>query len=892
MTWWSRFWRRNKLERDLGRELEFHIAERMSALKTSGLNEEEARRQVRREFGGIEQVKEECRDARGIKWLEDLIQDLIYGLRMMRREPGFTAVALLVIGLGIGANTAIFSADHAVLFRTLPYHNYEELVEVFQKYLPRPSINRMPAAPANYFDWQADTKAFQSFAAWQDTNFNLGGGDNPERIRAAEVSANLFDVLGVEPMLGRAFQSGENSPGRDSAVILSYGLWQRRFAGNRNILGNTIAADGRKYTVIGVMPKRFRFPIGWLSSDVEIWKPLALDNSQRFSRSEITLEVVARLRADMTVARAEKSLNIIAGRLAHTYPETNKDWGVHLMPLADRGTSDFRGMFILLSIAVSLVLLVACANIANLLLARGTERQKELTVRSALGAQKSRLVRQSITEGVLLSFCGGLLGIEIAYLAIRSLKLLAPMELPDLQQAALNGPVIMVSVGLSVLSGFLFSVLPAVTLSRRSLHGNLQETGRSTTGTIRIARMKASLVIGEVALTLALLLCAGDILNTFFSYMRVDPGFDPKNVLTMRISLSKHKYGNAQQWTAFFNRVVVEVGAIPGVTAAAAGTNAPMAGGGAILRFHVAGASAIADINEHSIAQYCRITPDYFRVTGISLRRGRGLQVSDKEGRARVAVVNETFARQQFGDRDPIGKRIILDGDVNASAAAKAAGPPLEIVGVVRDTKEYGLFESTPQMIYVPLAQDPESAAFILFKTTLDPSGVLAEARSRVAKLDPDQPVYSIRTLKQIVLEESAFFRFNTVLLTGFAALALVLSVIGLYGVIAYTVTQRWREFGIRLALGSPRHEILLLVLRQGIWLTAVGISLGLVLTWPATRLLARTLKESMRLTLTSTGPKLFPALCAAIVLTMMLACIVPARRATKADPMQALRCE
>jgi len=885
--------RRNVVERELDEELRDHFLHQVDKLVASGLTREEAIRRTRLEFGGLSQVKEECRDARGINWLEDLRQDLIYGIRMMRREPGLTATALLVIALGIGVSTAIFSADHAVLFRVLPYPNSGQLVEVFQKSVPRPSIDRMLVAPANYLDWQGDMEIFQSFAAWQVTNFNVTGSDNPERIRAAQVSANLFDVLGVAPMLGRAFQRGEDSLGRDSVVILSYGLWQRRFDGNQDVLGKTIVANDRKYTVIGIMPRDFRFPIGWMiAGDVEIWTPLALDDSQRFSRKEIMLEVVARMRPDVSISQAQASLDTIARRLAQTYPETNKDWGVNVMRLADRGVSDFRGLFVLLSIAVSFVLLIACANVANLLLARGTERQKELNIRSALGAQKSRLVRQLITEGVLLSCCGGLLGIGIGYWGTRALTFLAPMELPDLKRAALNGSVVMVSVGLSVLSGFLFSVLPALTLSRRSLRGNLQETARSSTGTIQTARIKAALVIGEMALTLALLLCAGDILNSFFSYMRVDPGFDPTNVLTMRVSLSKQKYKNPQQWTVFFNRAVEEIDAIPGVAGAAAGTNAPMAGGGAVFRFHIAGSNATATISEHSLAEYLRITPGYFRAVGMRLWRGRPLLPSDGEGRPAVALVNETFVRRQFGGGDPIGKRILLDGDVNASAAAKTAGPPLEIVGVVRDIKEYGLFQTAPQMIYVPLAQDPEPAMSLLVKTTVESRGILTDIRSRLARLDSDQPVYNIRSLKQIVGEEHAFFRFNTLLLAVFATIALVLSLIGIYGVVAYAVSQRSKEFGIRLALGSPRHTILTLVLRQGAWLSGSGIGLGLALAWPATRLLARTLKQSTRLTLAQTGPELFPVLCAGIAITMMLACVFPARRATKADPMQALRCE
>ncbi len=700
------------VERELNEELQVHFERYVQKLTDSGLTQEEAFRRARLEFGMLDQVKEECRDVRGLRWLEDLAQDLRYGLRLMRQDRGFTAVALLVIALSIGVNTAVFSADHAVLFRTLPYANYRELVEVFQQYRPDPVMDRMLVAPANFLNWQSDTQAFQSLAAWQESGFNLGGGDHPERVRAAAVSTNLFDVLGVKPILGHTFDTGGDSAGKDAVVILSYGLWQRRFAGDSHVLGTTIWANGQPYRVAGVMPKEFRFPIGWASTEVEIWKPLVLDPAQKLSRGEIVLEAIGRLRTGVTVAQAEASLNGVARRLEEAYPETNKGWGVHLMLLADRGISDFRKLFVWLSVAVGVVLLIACANVANLLIARGSERHKELTLRLALGAEKGRLVRQLITEGVLLSICGGSLGIGIGYLGVHALPLLAPTELPDLKQASLNMSVLLVSAGLSLLSGFLFSVLPALGLSNKSLHGNLQATGRSNTGTIQGSRMKAILVIGEVTLTLALLLCAGDLINSFFSYMGTNPGFDSRNVLAMRMSLSKQRYASPPQWRTFFEHAPEEVRAMPGVVAVAAGTNAPMMGGGAVLRFHIAGANGATDARLHSMVSYCGVTPDYFRVTGIGLRRGREFLATDTDGSARIAVVNETFARRQFGAGDPIGKRIFLDGDVNQSSTTQTAQSPLEIVGVVRDTKEYGLFLMTPQMIYVPLAQDPHQQRF------------------------------------------------------------------------------------------------------------------------------------------------------------------------------------
>jgi putative ABC transport system permease protein len=400
------------------------------------------------------------------------------------------------------------------------------------------------------------------------------------------------------------------------------------------------------------------------------------------------------------------------------------------------------------------------------------------------------------------------------------------------------------------------------------------------------------LVAGELALTLALLFCAGDILKSFFTYMRVDPGFDPRNVLTMRTALPEEKYCSPQQWADFFERAANEIRTVPGVTAVAAGSGAPMEGAGSVLRFHIDGDKAGAGIDGRWMLEHLTVTPDYFRVTGMTLVRGRGILTSDQANTPRVAVINETLARKWFGDTSPIGRRIFLDGDVNESAVANTSGPALEIVGVVRDIREYGLSRIPPQMMYVPLAQDPESSASLLVKTTVSPAAVLPAIRERMAKLDPDQPMYSVESLEEIFWNEHAFFRFNTLLISAFAGMALVLSLIGIYGVVAYDVSQRTREFGIRLALGSTRQGILLLVLRDAAWMAVGGIGAGLALAWPAVQLLTRTLHQSLFLTLVRTGPALFPALCTAIFMTLLLACLIPARAAMRADPMQALRYE
>jgi putative ABC transport system permease protein len=470
---------------------------------------------------------------------------------------------------------------------------------------------------------------------------------------------------------------------------------------------------------------------------------------------------------------------------------------------------------------------------------------------------------------------------------------LAPaIEIPELKQIDLNVPVLALSLGLSILTGFLFSVLPALTASGVSLQPTLQQTGRASTGTASSHRLKAALVTGEVALTLALLFCAGDVLNSFFTYMRIDPGFDAHHVLIMHMALPRRKYPNPQLWATFFERAVEELGSVPGVTGAAAASGAPMEGSDTAMRFHIGGRPAPGSIDFRFIMGYLRVSPEYFRVAGIKLLRGRNLLASDTGSNPAVALVNETFARQQFGNDNPIGKRIFLDGDVNASAAEQTAGAPLMIVGVLRDTKEDGLYQITPQMVYVPLAQDPASVVSLLVKTSGPAGGVLAAVRKRLAGLDPDQPVYSVRTLEEIFQETHAFFRFNTLLLGAFAGMALLLSLIGIYGVAAYGVSQRAREFGIRLALGSPRRGILLLVVRQAAWITLGGIGVGMVLAWPAMRLLARTLHQSMFLTLVGTGPLFFPVLGVAIIFTLLCACLIPAWSAMRADLMQVLRYE
>jgi len=887
------FFFKSKMEEELDEEVRFHLEREIEENIVRGMTPEDARYAAIRSFGGVERVKEESRDVRGVRLVEELWRDLRYGLRMLAKNPGFTLIAVLTLALGIGANTAIFSAVNAVLFRVLPYKEPDRLVQVFQRFYARPAMDRMPVAPANFIDWQSQSKSFESLAAFRLTNLNLSGGPPPERIRVAQTSANAFAALGVEPILGRVFQTGDDSASSEPVVVLSYSLWQRRFGGDQEIIGKTIKANNKQYTVIGVMPPGFRFPIGWLTNDVEIWAPLVFGAGEKNDRAAITLDVVARLKPGVKVEESQADLDVLMRQLARGYPQTNQGWGANLMPLTDRGVSGYRVLFLFLSLAVGVVLLIACANVANLLLARGIERQKELTIRTALGAQRSRLIRQLLTEGILLSSLGCLLGVGLAYWGIEALVVFAPTSsLPELKYASLNGRVLAFSLGLSALTGFLFSLFPALTLSTISLTSALQEGGRGASDSLRRNRLKAALVVSELALTLALLLCAGTLIRTFLSSMAVEPGFVAENALVMRIALPVEKYKQGQQWSAFFERVEEEVKAIPGVVTAAVGSGAPMEEAGEVSRYHIAGKPEPDSTQPRNLADYFRVSPDYFRAAGIKLRQGRYLTGADVEGAPQVAIVNEAFVKREFPDKNPIGEKITLLGDVNRSVRDEGGKSFLEIVGVVADIKEFSFYQPSPAIIYAPMRQNPQRTMSLLVRSATEPSSLTTEIRRRLLNLDHDQPVHNIRTLEQIVSEKHALLRFNTLLLTVFAAIAFVLSLTGIYGVVAYSVSQRTKEFGVRLALGAQPKDIFKLVLGKGARLNVIGLGLGLAASFPAIKLLARSLKEAMYLDLIGHGLPLFVVVCGAMTLVALLACFIPARRATKVDPIVAARCE
>jgi putative ABC transport system permease protein len=820
-----------------------------------------------------------------------MTQDLRYAIRTMLHTPIVSGAAILTIALAVGANTAIFSADSALLFRSLPYNEPERLVEVFQRYYPTPNEDRMPVSPANYFDWKMQANVFSGIAASRLEDLNLTGSGGPERVRGAEVTANLLDVLGVEPLRGRSFRAEDEGSSTGPVALLSYSLWQRRFAGDPGILGKTIRANGSIYTVIGIMPPRFRFPIGWLRSDVEIWAPLIFQPADRNDRRSTPLDVVARLAPGVTLRQAQSAIDLVSRRLSAAYPETNKDWGANLMLLNDRGITDWRSLFVFMSIAVGLVLLIACANVANLLLARSVARQRELALRAALGAGRLRLFRQLLTEGIVLSICGGAFGLFMAYWGVHVISALAPTsEIPELANVAIDGRVFEFLAAVSVGAGLLFSLAPAATYSAASLNTAMQEGARSSSS-VHQNHLKTAFVTGEIALTLALLVCAGSLVHTLETYMSKDPGFDPDHVFVMRLVLAQQKYKEPAQWTAFYTQVEQEVSSLPGIEAATVGSGAPMEQTGDVFRYEIPGKPSKLG-RESPLIEYWRISPNYFRASRIRLELGRSFSAGDTASASPVAIINQTFARKEFADRSPIGEWVLLRGDVNESVNGDNHTRRLQIVGVAHDEHEYTLFQDAPPMLYAPIAQDPQPHMSLLVKTSLGESALISSVRQRLLKIDPDEPVYNIRSLTEIVREMHALFRFNTLMLASFALLATLLSLTGIYSVVFYSVEQRTREFGIRLSLGSSQWRLFALVLRQATILGIGGIVIGAAAAIPLLNLLAGTIKGSMFIDLIPSGPVLFLTMSGTIFVVSLLATYIPARRATRVDPMIALRCE
>jgi putative ABC transport system permease protein len=800
----------------------------------------------------------------------DLLQDLRYGLRLLSRSPGFALAAIVSLALGIGANTAIFSVVNTVLLRPLPYPDVDRVMMVWDSN-PSRGWDQFAVSPGNFVDWQARQTVFDTLVALRTRSLVLTGHDEPERLSGLLATEQFFDLTGTPPVLGRAFAARDFEAGAGRVVVLTDALWKRRFGGRADILGAPLTLGDETCTVIGVLPSGASLPTG-----AELLAPLVLTADERQHHGAHYLLAMGRLKAGVAPGAAAGAMRDLARQIEAEHKDSNTGWTVRLVPLYEDVVGGIRPALLLLTAAVGVVLLIACANVANLLLARAATRRGEIAVRAALGAGRGRLVRQLLTESLLLSCLGGAFGLVLGTWAVDVIKTLQPGTLPRVQSLAVDGRVLLFTFLVSVLTGLLFGAVPGMLLSRASLQGTLQQGGRGVRGRLS-RRMRGALVAAQVAMSLVLLVAAGLQIRSLGRLLAVHPGFDAANVLTFKVNLPDRRYPDDAQQAAFYDRAVADLAALPGVVSAAAVSSVPISDDDLIFSFTIEGRPP-APPEEETSANWYAVSPDYFKTLRIPLVRGRLFTAADTGTAPRVALINETMARRIFPGQDPLGQhlRMGVDGKVVRT-----------IVGVVGDLRHYGLDQPVTMQMYEPCAQRPWSAMTLLLRAATRPDTLAPAARRAILAIDPGQPVSEVRTLQAIVDLSTAQRRFTLVLLTLFALVALVLASVGLYGVVAYSVTQRTHEIGVRMALGAQRGEILALVLRQGMGMTLWGLLAGLL----GAAALARVM-SGLLFGVSAHDPITFAATVLILSTVALGAIWVPARRATRVEPTSALRYE
>jgi putative ABC transport system permease protein len=807
--------------------------------------------------------------------MDTIRQDIRYAFRRLIKSPGFTLVALLTLALGIGANTAIFTVVNAVLLQPLPYRDPGQIIGIFHLSEGR----RATMSGPNFIDVQKGATTLQGAAAYSRSRMILTGRGEPVRLDAANVSGPLFDVLGVPAMLGRTFRSDENQPGKTHVAMLSHELWQQRFGGDEGVVGQHMTLDGVSYEIVGVMPANFSFPAGR-----SVWTPLEYtDDFKVKQRGAWYLAAIGRVRSGVTPEQARVEIETIGKQLARQYPDINDGVDITGVPLQEAMVGDLRTAFWVLLGAVGFVLLIACVNVANLLLARAAARESEIAVRTALGANRARLVRQLLTESLMLGLGGGALGLLLAVWGVEALVALEPQGIPRLDEVRVDPIVIGFTVGLSALTGLLFGLVPAFQSTRGELSSTLKEAGRGALTSRGGSRMRTTLVIAEVALAVTLLAGAGLLIRSFSRLASVDPGFEMNPALTFELSLPDARYEQLESQVAFFDQLLPRLEALPGVRTAAGVMSLPLSGSSFVLTFEVAGRPPIPPAQRPAM-QVRVATPGYFQTIGIPLERGRLFTKDDRANTPQVALITEAAAKRYFPNEDPIGKKITL-GWGRGGGPQRAGG---EVVGVIGDIKDAGLDEPDPPQIYLPYAQWPVPGMSVVLATAVPPGTLADAARHAVYSLDANLPVGNVRTLEQLVARSISQPRFYMTLLTVFAAVALTLAAIGIFGVLSYAVAQRTREIGIRMALGAHETTVLGLVVREAMMMAVAGVVIGVVAALGLTRWLVSTLLFET----SPHDPGTFAVVAIVLTAVCLFAAYIPARRATRVDPIVALRAE
>ena len=803
--------------------------------------------------------------------MDSLLRDLRYALRTLRKTPGFTFFAVLTLALGIGATSTIFSVVNTVLLSPLPYRDAGRIVAVYE-FSARDGVDGFPVSPANFLDWRRDAQSFASIAASRGQSMNFTGrGTVPERIFGARVTASYFEVLGLQPRLGRAFTAEEDAPNGPRAVVLSDALWRRRFSADPTVVGQTVTLNNEPYTVVGVAPASLRLP----SAETEFWLPFGFGPQDAENRGAHSLGVVARLKPGVTVEQAGTEMKAIAARIEQAFPEVQGGFTTLVRPLSEDIVGDARTPLLVLAGAVGFVLLICCANVANLMLARAAGRQKEIAIRSAIGAGRRDIVRQLLAESVVLAVVGGLAGLLLATWGIDLLVALGPRELPRLGELTVDGRVVGFALAASLLTGIVFGVAPALQASRADLNDTLKDGTKGSSAGPGRARARQALLVAEVAISLTLLVGAGLMIKSMARLRDVDPGFDAANLVVGSVSLPDAKYDTPVKRVAFYQQVLERLQNTPGVERAAFVANLPLSGALAMSGYWIEGKTPRNDNTQVPVASVYSVVGDYWGAMGIPLKRGRLLTDADREGAQRVAVVNEALVREHFGGEDPIGKRFLFDPNGEEF---------FEIVGVVGDVVHRGLGEAKPPQLYTPYAQTAFGGLTAVVRGRN--AGQLAGAlRREVRAVDADQPVARLRTMEEVIAEGIARPRFITILLGAFAGVALTLAVVGIYGVVAYSVAQRTQEFGIRMALGADAGRVLREVVGQAAKVTAIGVAIGVV----AALFLSRAL-TTLLFQVGATDPATYAAIAAVLLGATVVASWIPARRATRVTPLSALR--